>query len=64
MVRVIFTHVYVIVMALLIVTAGNIIADRYGDDIVNGINSLLSSADSEMTEMQESVKDWNKNMLD
>jgi len=64
MVRVIFTHVYVIVMALLIIVAGNIIADRYGDDIVNGIDNLLSSADTGMTEMQESVRDWNKNMLD
>lgn len=64
MVRVIFTHVYVIVMALLIIVAGNIIADRYGDDIVNGIDNLLSSADTGMTGMQESVRDWNKNMLD
>lgn len=64
MVRVIFTHLYVIVMALWVITAGNIIADRYGDDIANGINGLLSSADSGVNEMQESVKDWNKNMLD
>lgn len=64
MVRVIFAHIYVIVMALFIVTAGNIIAARYGDDIVTGLKSLVYSADSEITEMQESVKDWNKNMLD
>lgn len=64
MVRVIFAHLYVILMAIVVITTGNILADRYGDDIVNGLNNLVSSADSEIGEMQESVKDWNKNMLD
>jgi hypothetical protein len=28
------------------------------------LNNLVSSADNEITEMQDSVKDWNKNMLE
>lgn len=64
MVRVIFTHIYVIVMAVLVIMTANILSDRYGDDIVTGLKNLVSSADSEITEMQEGVKDWNKNMLD
>lgn len=64
MVRVIFTHLYVILMAIIVITTSNILASRYGDSIVNGLNSLVLSADSEITEMQDSVKDWNKNMLD
>jgi len=64
MVRVIFTHLYVIVMTILVIMTANILSDRYGDDIVSGLNNLVSSADNEMTEMQNSVKDWNKNMLD
>lgn len=64
MVRVIFTHLYIILMAIVVITTSNILASRYGDSIVNGLNSLVSSADSEITEMQDSVKDWNKNMLD
>lgn len=64
MVRVIFTHLYVIMMAIIVITTSHILANRYGDDIVNSLKSLVSSADSGMNEMQESVKDWNKNMLD
>lgn len=64
MVRVIFTHLYVIVMAILVIMTANILSDRYGDDIVSGLKGMLSSADSEISEMQNSVKDWNKNMLD
>lgn len=64
MVRVIFTHLYVIVMAILVIMTANILSDRYGDDIVSGLNNLVGSANNEMTEMQNSVKDWNKNMLD
>lgn len=64
MVRVIFTHLYVILMAIVVITTSNILATRYGDSIVSGLNNLVSSADNEITEMQDSVKDWNKNMLD
>lgn len=64
MVRVFFTHVYVIVMAIIVVMTGNILANRFGDDIVNSLSSLVSSADDSVTDMQEKVKDWNKNVLD
>lgn len=64
MLRVIFTHLYVIVMAIIVITTSNILANRYGDDIVNSLRNLVSSADSGVNDMQESVKDWNKNMLD
>lgn len=64
MVRVIFTHLYVILMAIIVITTSHILATRYGDSIVNGLTSLVSSADNEITEMQGSVKDWNKKMLD
>ncbi len=64
MLRVIFTHLYVIVMAIIVITTSNILANRYGDDIVNSLRNLVSSADSGVNGMQESVKDWNKNMLD
>jgi hypothetical protein len=64
MVRVIFTHLYVIVMAIIVITTSNILATRYGDSIINGLNGMVSSADNEITEMQDSVKDWNKKMLD
>lgn len=64
MFRVILTHLYVIFMAIFVVMTGNILASRYGDDIVGSIKSLINSADSEMSEMQDSVKDWNKKVLD
>ncbi|MBD3633807.1 MAG: hypothetical protein HUJ23_02745 [Methylophaga sp.] len=64
MLRVIFTHLYVIVMAIIVITTSNILANRYGDDIVNSLKNMVSTADSGVNEMQQSVKDWNKNMLD
>lgn len=64
MVRVIFTHLYVILMAIFVVTTSNILASRYGDNIVNGLNSMVSSADTEINDMQDSVKDWNKKIME
>lgn len=64
MLRVFFAHLYVIVMAIIVITTSNILASRYGDDIVNGIQNLVRGADNEVSEVQESVKDWNKKMLD
>lgn len=64
MLRVIFTHLYVILMAIIVITTSNILASRYGDDIVNSLKNMVSTADSGVNEMQENVKDWNKNMLD
>jgi hypothetical protein len=51
-------------MAIFVVMTGNILADRYGDDIVSGLKSMVSGADNEISEMKNTVKDWNKNMLD
>jgi len=64
MARVIFTHLYVIIMATVVVMTGNILADRYGDDIVSGLHGMVQSTDDGMAEMKNSVKDWNKHMLD
>lgn len=64
MVRVIFSHLYVILMAIVVITTSQILATRYGDAIVNSLSGLVAASDAEITEMQDSVKDWNKNMLD
>jgi len=64
MAKVIFTHVYVIVMAILIVMTGNILADNYGTEILSKITSIKDSADREVRDVQSTVKDWNKNVLD
>ena len=64
MFRTLMTHLYVILMALLVVTAGNIIADRYGAAIASSIERMFGQADSGLQQMEESVKDWNRKMLD
>lgn len=64
MVKVIFEHLYVIVMAIVVVTAGNILADQYGSAISSGISDMVNSADKEITDVQNSVVDWNKKILD
>ena len=64
MIKVIFTHVYVIVMAVFIVMTGNILADNYGTAILSTMFSIKDSADREVRDVQSSVKDWNKNLLD
>lgn len=62
--RIILTHLYVIIMATIVITAGNIIADQYGGTIKHGISTLLNSVDREVTEVQHGVTDWNKKILD
>lgn len=62
--RTIMAHIYVIVMATIVVMAGNILADRYGDAIVGFVNSLGSKASQEKTQIEQGVKDWNKKILD
>ncbi|MFW5450665.1 MAG: hypothetical protein ACKE9I_03610 [Methylophagaceae bacterium] len=62
--RVFFTHIYVIVMAVFVVTVGNIVADKYGSIITAEISSLINSADREINDVQESVVDWNKKILE
>lgn len=62
--RTILVHVYVIVMATVVVMAGNILADRFGDDIVRVVSGVGAKASAEKTELEQSVKDWNKKVLD
>jgi hypothetical protein len=64
MAKVIFTHVYVIVVAIFIVMTGNILADNYGTEILSKITSIKDSADREVRDVKSTVKDWNKNILD
>lgn len=62
--RTVLAHVYVIVMATIVVVAGNILADRFGDDIVRAVSGVGAKASAEKTELEQSVKDWNKKVLD
>ena len=62
--RVFFTHLYVIVVAVFVVTAGNILADSYGTTITSKISGVIDSADREIDDVQRSVTDWNKKILD
>ena len=62
--RTILAHIYVILMATIVVMAGNILADRYGDDIVAFIGGVGSKASQEKSQLEQGVKDWNKKMLD
>ncbi|MEX1199835.1 MAG: hypothetical protein WEB02_03500 [Methylophaga sp.] len=62
--RTILAHVYVIVMGTVVVMAGNILADRFGDDIVRAVSGFGAKASAEKVELEQSVKDWNKKVLD
>ncbi len=62
--RTILAHIYVIIMATVVVMAGNILADRYGDTIINFVNGIGSKASQEKAQIEQGVKDWNKKMLD
>ena len=62
--RTILAHFYVIVMATIVVMAGTILADRFGDDIVRAVSGVGAKASAEKTELEQSVKDWNKKVLD
>jgi hypothetical protein len=64
MVRVIFTHLYVIIVAILVVTAGNIIADQYGASITKSLSSMVNQVDHKMNNVEETVTDWNKKILE
>jgi hypothetical protein len=64
MLRVIFTHLYVIIVAILVVTAGNIIADQYGASITKSLSSMVNTVDHKMNNVEETVTDWNKKILE
>jgi len=64
MTKIILIHGYVIVMAIFVVMVGNILADRYGATISSNISAAINSADSKIDDVQDSVVDWNKKILD
>lgn len=62
--RTILAHIYVIIMATIVVMSGNILADRFGDDVVDFVSGVGSKATQEKTQIEQGVKDWNKKILD
>jgi|GEM_PF-1051945 len=64
MVRVIFTHIYVIIVAIFVVTAGNIIANQYGVNITRSLSNMVNTVDHRMNNVEATVTDWNKKILD
>jgi hypothetical protein len=64
MLRVIFTHLYVIIVAILMVSAGNIIADQYGASITKLLSDMVNTVDHKINNVEETVTDWNKKILD
>ena len=64
MARVIFTHLYVIIVAIFVVTAGNILADQYGASITKSLSKMVNTVDHRMNNVEETVTDWNKKILD
>ena len=64
MVKVMFTHLYVIIMAIFVVTVGNVLADQYGPTVSAKISSVVHRADSEIKDVQKGVTDWNTKILE
>ena len=64
MTKLILLHLYVIVMSIFVVMAGNILAERYGPTISSNISAAVNSADSTINNVQDSVVDWNRKILE
>ncbi|MDH5358240.1 MAG: hypothetical protein OEW63_06415 [Gammaproteobacteria bacterium] len=64
MAKVIFTHLYVIVMAIFVIMIGNVLANQYGSTLSAKISSVVTSADGEINDVQKSVIDWNTKILE
>ncbi len=62
--RTILAHIYVIIMATIVVMAGNILAERYGEEIVEFVSGMSSKARQERAQIEQGVKDWNKKILE
>lgn len=62
--RTILAHVYVIIMATIVVMAGNILADRYGEAVVRFISDFGNTAVQEKAQLEQGVKEWNKKILE
>ena len=63
MLRLFLTHVYVILMAFIIITAANIVAAQYGEKIVSSIHGLVSGTDQKVEQIHDKVKNWNKDIM-
>ena len=59
-----FIHLYIIVMVIFCVMMGNILADQYGPSIVETMSEIVNSADRKVDDVQQSVEEWNKNILE
>lgn len=64
MVRVIFTHLYVIIVAICVVAIGNILADQYGTSITRSLSEMVNTVDHKVNNVEATVTDWNKKILD
>ncbi len=64
MMRVVLFHLYVTIMAIFVVTTGTVLADHYGTRIVNTINGTVNSVNEDVSKVKNSVKDWNKKILE
>jgi len=51
-------------MSIFVVMAGNILAERYGPTISSNISAAVNSADSTINNVQDSVVDWNRKILE
>jgi hypothetical protein len=48
----------------MVVTAGNILADQYGASITKSLSDMVNTVDHKMNNVEETVTDWNKKILD
>jgi len=60
----IFTHLYLIIMVIFCVMMGNILAEQYGPTIVESMLEIVNSADRKVDGVQQSVEDWNKDIIE
>jgi len=51
-------------MVIFCVMMGNILADQYGPVITATISELVNGTDRKLDNVQQTVEDWNKNILE
>ncbi len=64
MLRVILFHLYVAVMAVIVITTANILSDHYGQTIINSITGTVDEVNNDVSAVKNKVKDWNKKILE
>lgn len=64
MLRVILFHLYVAIMAVIVITTANILSDRYGQTIINSITGTVDEVNNDVSAVKNKVKDWNKKILE